>query len=206
MRFGHIHIIFIFISYYFHIFWHIYFICFSYFREFLIEAFCVAHASYKIMGPQVESILSHFFIYSEIRRVKKTICIAGMFFDDFWIENEWFSNVPTFQKYSKCNGFREIPHFQCFHDLDGFRDHSGHHFAVFWRSQGSILMILGGIGDCLEFQWIPGSHQRHPESRHPSQGRVKVWFPGHTTTDSWVDTAYRIQHTAWNNAIQDQRM
>ena len=47
MRFGHIHIIFIFISYYFHIFWHIYFIFFSYFREFLIEAFCVAHASYK---------------------------------------------------------------------------------------------------------------------------------------------------------------
>ena len=47
MRFGHIHIIFIFISYYFHIFCHSYFICFSYFREFLIEAFCVAHASYN---------------------------------------------------------------------------------------------------------------------------------------------------------------
>ena len=93
-----------------------------------------------------------FLIYSEIWRVKKMMCIAGMFFNDFSIENEWFSDVPTSQKYSKYNGFHEILNFQCFHDLDGFRDHFGHHFAVFWRSQGAILMILGGIGDCLEFQ------------------------------------------------------
>ena len=35
------------------------------------------------MGPQLESILSHFLIYSEIWRVKNMICIAGMFFDYF---------------------------------------------------------------------------------------------------------------------------
>ena len=54
MRFGHIHIMFIFISYYFHIFWQIYFIVFSYFWEFLIEAFCVAHASYKTYSAGIE--------------------------------------------------------------------------------------------------------------------------------------------------------
>ena len=152
------------------------------------------------MGPQLESILNHFLIYSEIWRVKKMICIAGMFFDDFWIESEWFSDVPTSKKYGKYFGFHEIPHFQCFHDLDGFRDHFGHHFAVFWRSQGSILMILGGIGDCLEFQWIPGSHQRHPESRAPSQERGKVSSPGAYSLQQQITGGCKI----WN--LQDESL
>ena len=75
-----------------------------------------------------------------------------MFSDDFRIEKGVFSEVPTSQNHSKNIGFHEIPNFQCVHYFHDFRDHFGHHFAVLWRSQGSILMILGGIGDCLEFQ------------------------------------------------------
>ena len=44
MRFGHIHIVFIFSNIFVSVF-------FSYFREFLIEAFCVAHASYNLFSP-----------------------------------------------------------------------------------------------------------------------------------------------------------
>ena len=49
-----------------------------------------------IMGSQLGSIWSHFSILSVFWSHKMLIYIATIFLDGFWMENNQFSNVPTF--------------------------------------------------------------------------------------------------------------
>ena len=59
-----------------------------------------------ILGPPLETILDHFFIFSLIWAVQNHIWIAVTFFADFWMEFLVNSDVLTLHKYCK---------YWCFH-------------------------------------------------------------------------------------------
>ena len=108
-----------------------------------------------ILGPPLETILGHFLIFSVIWGVKKHVWIAGMVFDDFWLENQLIRDVSTSQKHSKYCGFHWISCFCRFSDFDDFRYLFGLHFWDIWRSWETILVIFRCSGNSLKFDWFP---------------------------------------------------
>ena len=53
------------------------------------------------LGPPLETILDHFLIFWLIWSITNHVWIAGMIFDDFWMEYLLIYDVPTLQKYTK---------------------------------------------------------------------------------------------------------
>ena len=56
------------------------------------------------------------------------------------------------------------------------------HFGHFWESWETNFMNFWYIGGSLKFQWISGSHQRHPKLRAPTWVMVNWSSRGYSRT------------------------
>ena len=75
------------------------------------------------------------------------------------------------------------------------------HFGHFWQSWGTNLVFFEGIGDCLKFGWIPGSHQEHPKLSEHARVMVKWSSRGYSRTVLNPDCWPADQQTAdWSPA------